>query len=175
MTGPGFPSSAGVGPDLILLRRLPMTESEADKVFSIFTGLLESIQTSVFQVDGVSERLILRKTFPTHFALCSWPLGTITGFFPYSLALDNQALGCRHSIGTTSTDLIVCIAAPHLDALHQALSCIRETNDLFVMPDAVEPPKLPLWVRGPNGRIVEIPNYQGEDLSQLDLESLTKP
>src|SRR5579859_8143739 len=87
-----------------ILRRLNMTEVEAEKVFSIFTGLLDSIQTSVFQVsgfNGATERLIFRKTFPTHYAMCSWPLDKITGFFPYSLALENQALGCRHSIGTT--------------------------------------------------------------------------
>ncbi len=157
------------GPDSDLLRRFKMNEIEADKIFSIFTGLLDSIQTSVFQVDGVSERLVLRKTFPTHFALCSWPRDTVTGFFPYSLALDNQALGCRHSIGTTSTDFIVCIAAPNVDALNQALKCIQETNDLFATPEAVESPRLSIWVRGPNGRIIEIPDYQRQDLSQLDL------
>ena len=150
-----------------------MTEKEAKKVFSIFTGLLDSIQTSVFQVNGMSgaeERLIFRKTFPTHYAMCSWPLDSITGFFPYSLALDNQALGCRHSIGTTSTDYVVCIAAPNIQSLHQALKCIHETNEFFVTPEAAEAPKLPTWIKGPNGRLVEIPNYRGEDISKFDLD-----
>ena len=146
-----------------------MTETEADKIFAIFIELLETIQTSVFQVDGItSERLILRKTFPTHFAMCSWPLGEINGFLPYSLALENKAIGCRHSIGTTSTDLILCVAAPNLEALHQVLSCIQETNVLFFEPETAELPKLSVWVRGPNGRNHEILNYQGEDLSQVD-------
>lgn len=149
-----------------------MTEIEAKKVFSIFDGLLDSIQPAVFQVNGVSnERLVLRKTFPTHFALCAWPLGSVTGFLPYSLALDNQALGCRHSIGTTTTDYVVCIAAPDVEALHQALKCIRETNDLFIAPDSVEAPILSIWIKGPNGRLVEVPNYQGEGLDQFDLDS----
>lgn len=155
-----------------------MTEMEAEKVFEIFTGLLDSIQTSVFQVSGmsgVSERLIFRKTFPTHFAMCSWPLDSITGFFPYSLALDNQALGCRHSIGTTSTDYVVCIAAPNIEALHQALKCIRETNDLFVAAGSVEAPSMPTWLKGPNGRLVEVPNYRGEDLGKFDLDENLVP
>jgi hypothetical protein len=146
-----------------------MTESEADKIFSIFIGLLETIRTSVFQVDGInSERLILRKTFPTHFAMCSWALGSVTGFLPYSLALENKAVGCRHSIGTTSTDLILCIAAPNVEALHQALGCVYETNVLFLGAETAEPPSLSFWVRGPNGRNHEISNYKGEDLAPLD-------
>lgn len=148
-----------------------MIELEAEKIFSIFTGLLDSMKAPVFQVNGVSnERLVFRKTFPTHYALCSWPLDSVTGFLPYSLALDNQALGCRHSIGTTSTDYIVCIAAPDVDALHQALKCIRETNDLFVAPKAPEAPLLSIWLKGPNGRLAEVPNYQGEELGQYDLD-----
>lgn len=147
-----------------------MTEMEVDKVFSIFTELLDSMQTSVFLVNGeIDERLILRKTFPTHFALCSWPIGEINGFFPYSLALEGQAIGCRHSFGITSTDLYVCIAAPHVQALHQAIGYIRDTNDFFASPGAREVPRLSVWVKGPNGRNVEIPDYQGQDLVQLDL------
>jgi len=148
-----------------------MTEIEAEKVFSIFTGLLDSMQTSVFQVNGITnERLILRKTFPTHYALCAWPLGSVTGFLPYSLALDDRALGCRHSIGTTTTDYVVCIAAPDVEALHQALKSIRETNDLFIAPEVSEAPMLSVWLKGPNGRLIEVPNYQGEALDDFELD-----
>lgn len=149
-----------------------MTESEAAKVFSIFTRLLKSFKTTIFLVSGeVDERLILRKTLPSHLALCSWPIGAVSGFFPYSLALEDQAIGCRHSVGITSTDIYVCIAAPNLQALRQALDCIRENNDLFLSPGDNEPPKLQVWLKGYNKRLVEIPDYQGEELAKLDLDS----
>lgn len=148
-----------------------MTETEADKVFSIFNGLLEEMQTTVFLVSGeVEERLIFRKTLPTYYALCSWPTGSISGFFPYSLALEGRAMGCRHSFGVTSTDLYVCIAAPDAVAMHQALCCIRETNDLFLTPGEAEPPKLQVWLKGYSERMVEIADYQGEDPAKLDLD-----
>jgi hypothetical protein len=150
-----------------------MTGIEVEKVFSIFIELLETIQTSVFQVDGItSERFVLRKTFPTHYAMCSWPHGSVTGFLPYSLALEKRALGCRHSIGTTSTDLILCIAAPNVEALQEALGCVQETNVLFLGAETDEPPQLSIWVRGPNSRNHEIPNYQGEDLGQIDFDKV---
>lgn len=149
-----------------------MTEIEANKVFSIFNGLLKELQTTVFMVSGeVDERLVLRKTFPAYFALCSWPIEAVSGFFPYSLALEGEAMGCRHSVGITSTDLYVCIAAPDLSALRRALGCIRETNDLFLTPSNAEPPKLQVWLKGFNERSVEIPDYQGEDLAKLELDS----
>lgn len=149
-----------------------MTETEAEKVFSIFTGLLESFQTPIFLVSGeVEERLILRKTLPAYFALCSWPIGAINGFFPYSLALEGQAMGCRHSFGITPTDLYVCIAAPDPEALRLALGCIRETNELFLSPEVEETPKLQVWFKGYNGWLVEIADYQGEDPAELGLDA----
>ncbi|HVZ80213.1 MAG TPA: hypothetical protein VHE12_05340 [bacterium] len=148
-----------------------MTETEAEKVLSIFAGLLKELQTTVFLVSGeVDERLILRKTLPAYFALCSWPTGAVSGFFPYSLALEGEAMGCRHSIGITPTDLYVCLAAPDRSALHKALDCIRRTNDLFLAPEVEEPPRLQVWLKGYNERLVEIADYQGEDPAQLDLD-----
>ena len=148
-----------------------MTETEADKVFSIFTGLLQELQTTVFLATGeVEERLILRKTLPSYYALCSWPAGAVSGFFPYSLALEGRAVGCRHSVGITPTEVYVCIAAPDAAAMHQALECVRKTNDLFLSPGDEGTPKLPVWLQGYNGRLVEIADYQGEDPAKLDLD-----
>jgi hypothetical protein len=153
-----------------------MTDLEAGRIFSIFIELLDTIQTSVYKVDHEhAERLILRKTFATHYAACSWPLDSVTGFLPYSLALENKAVGCRHSVGVSGADLVLCIAAPNIEALHQALVCVYETNVFFLGAEGPEPPQLSIWVRGPNGRNQEILDYRGGDLGQIDFTTEVLP
>jgi hypothetical protein len=145
-----------------------MNEQGARTALRDFARRVEEHNGDTHLVEVEGESIVLRRTPATHWAICSWALGSVAGLFLHGLGRYSETIGCYSEIFVTTNELHLLIAAPNLEAFNATLTNVEESNEVFRTTESNVITSFTLWVRGANREPFLLSEYRFEDVEEGD-------
>ena len=143
-----------------------MNEQDARVALRDFVRRVEEHNGDTHLVEVEGESIVLRRTPATHWAICSWALGSVAGLFLHGLGRYSETIGCYSEIYATPRELHLLIAAPNLGSFNAALANVEESNEVFKATEPNVITTFTLWVRGVNREPFLLSEYHFEDVEE---------